>query len=67
MARVSSQELLERLKNGKIIPALLLLGDEPYLRDACRKILMEEFVVAAARDWGPRPHGTATAPAMAGN
>src|SRR5882724_9695959 len=52
MARVSSQELLARLKNGKLIPALLLLGDEPYLRDACRKVLMETFVAEAARDWG---------------
>lgn len=52
MARFSSQELLERLKNGKIIPALLLLGDEPYLRDACRKILIEKFVVEATRAWG---------------
>src|SRR5450631_1044466 len=52
MARVSSQELLARLKDGKLIPALLLLGDEPYLRDACRKILTETFVAEAARDWG---------------
>jgi DNA polymerase III subunit delta len=52
MARFSSQELLERLKNGKLIPALLLLGDEPYLRDACRKILIEKFVVEATRAWG---------------
>jgi DNA polymerase III subunit delta len=29
-----------------------LLGDEPYLRDACRKNLIEKFVVEAARDWG---------------
>jgi DNA polymerase-3 subunit delta len=52
MARVSSQELLQRVKNGKLIPALLLLGDEPYLRDACRKALIETFTLAAARDWG---------------
>jgi DNA polymerase III subunit delta len=52
MARVSSQELLQRLKSGKLIPALLLLGEEPYLRDACRKVLIETFVVEAARDWG---------------
>jgi DNA polymerase III subunit delta len=52
MARISSQELLERLKKGKVIPALLLLGDEPYLRDACRKLLVETFIVEAARTWG---------------
>jgi DNA polymerase-3 subunit delta len=52
MARISSQELSERLKNGKLIPALLLLGDEPYLRDACRKVLVETFIVESARTWG---------------
>src|ERR1700719_281 len=52
MARISSQELPERLKKGKLIPALLLLGDEPYLRDACRKMLVETFILEAARTWG---------------
>jgi DNA polymerase-3 subunit delta len=52
MARISSQELMERLKKGKVIPALLLLGDEPYLRDACRKLLVETFIPEAARTWG---------------
>jgi DNA polymerase-3 subunit delta len=52
MARFSSQQLLERLKNGKLIPAVLLLGEEPYVRDACRKVLVETFVVEAARTWG---------------
>jgi DNA polymerase III subunit delta len=52
MARISPQELLERLKKGKVIPALLLLGDEPYLRDACRKMLVETFIPEAALTWG---------------
>jgi DNA polymerase III subunit delta len=52
MARFSSHQLLERLKNGKLIPALLLLGEEPYLRDACRKVLVETFILEAARTWG---------------
>jgi DNA polymerase III subunit delta len=52
MARISSQELMGRLKKGKVIPALLLLGDEPYLRDACRKLLVETFILEAARTWG---------------
>jgi DNA polymerase-3 subunit delta len=51
MPRIVVDELLERLKKGKTIPALLLLGDEPYLRDACRARLIERFVPAAARDW----------------
>ena len=52
MARISTQELLERLKKGKVIPALLLLGDEPYLRDASRRLLVETFIPEAARTWG---------------
>jgi DNA polymerase-3 subunit delta len=51
MARVSPQELLSRLEKGKIIPAILLLGDEPYLRDACRAQLIEKFVPEASRTW----------------
>ncbi len=51
MARVSPIELLGRLEKGKPIPAILLLGEEPYLRDACRKQLIERFVAEASRTW----------------
>jgi DNA polymerase III subunit delta len=51
MPQVSTQELLDRLERGKAIPALLLLGEEPYLRDECRKRLIEKFVPEAARTW----------------
>ena len=51
MARVSPQELLSRLEKGKVIPAILLLGEEPYLRDACRAQLIEKFVPEASRTW----------------
>jgi len=51
MAQVSPEELLGRLDRGKTIPALLLLGEEPYLRDECRKRLIEKFVPEAARTW----------------
>ena len=51
MARVSAEELLRRLEKGKPIPAILLLGEEPYLRDACRTLLIERFVAEAARAW----------------
>ena len=51
MAQVSTQELLARLEKGKPIPSLLLLGDEPYLRDTCRAHLIEKFVPEAARTW----------------
>ncbi len=51
MARVSQQELVGRLEKGKPVPAILLLGEEPYLRDACRALLIERFVPEASRTW----------------
>ena len=51
MARLSAEELLVRLEKGKPIPAILLLGEEPYLRDACRTQLIERFVPEASRTW----------------
>src|SRR2546428_13371921 len=51
MARISQQELVGRLEKGKPVPAILLLGEEPYLRDACRKLLIERFVPEASRTW----------------
>src|ERR1700676_3261740 len=51
MPRVSHEELQDLLSKGKSIHALLLLGDELYLRDACRAQLIEHFVPVAARDW----------------
>ena len=51
MARMSPVELLGRLEKGKPIPAILLLGEEPYLRDVCRKQLIERFVAEASRTW----------------
>jgi DNA polymerase-3 subunit delta len=51
MTRLSLQQLKEQLQNGKPVPAILLLGDEPYLRDACRAALIDKFVPEAARTW----------------
>jgi DNA polymerase III subunit delta len=51
MARVNLEQFKERLEKGKVIPALLLLGDEPYLRDACRAALIDKFVPEGARTW----------------
>ena len=51
MARVSAEELVSRIAKGKPVPAILLLGDETYLRDACRKELIERFVPEASRTW----------------
>ena len=51
MARISANALLSRLGKGKPIPAILLLGEEPYLRDSCRALLLERYVPDAARPW----------------
>jgi DNA polymerase-3 subunit delta len=51
MARISPEELVGRLEKGKPVPAILLLGEEPYLRDACRAALIEKFVPEASRAW----------------
>ena len=51
MANISAGELLARLEKGKPVPAILLLGEEPYLRDTCRAQLIERFVAEAARTW----------------
>ena len=51
MPSIGPEELLARLKKGKPIPALLLLGKETYLRDSCRTALIDAFVSEAARTW----------------
>ena len=51
MTRIAANALLSRLGKGKPIPAILLLGEEPYLRDSCRTLLLERYVPDAARPW----------------
>jgi len=51
MARISPEELLVRLEKGRVIPAVLLLGEEAYLRDACRAHVIECLVPEASRTW----------------
>lgn len=51
MAQISAGELLARLEKGRPVPAILLLGEETYLRDKCRAQLIERFVPEAARAW----------------
>jgi DNA polymerase III subunit delta len=51
MPALGAADLLSRLKKGKNIPAILLLGEEPYLRDTCRAQLIDHYVAEAARTW----------------
>ncbi|HXX17487.1 MAG TPA: DNA polymerase III subunit delta [Candidatus Eremiobacteraceae bacterium] len=51
MPRLSLDQFKQRLQKAKPIPALLLLGNEPYLRDSCRAELIDKYVPEAARAW----------------
>jgi DNA polymerase III subunit delta len=51
MARLSAEEFKEKLGKGKVVPAVLLCGDQPFLRDACRAQLIEKYVPEGARAW----------------
>ncbi|MGA8145649.1 MAG: DNA polymerase III subunit delta [Candidatus Acidiferrales bacterium] len=51
MAEVSPEKLIARLASGKPIPAVALLGTDPYLRDLCRKQIVEACVPEGAREW----------------
>ncbi|MGH9865784.1 MAG: DNA polymerase III subunit delta, partial [Candidatus Acidiferrales bacterium] len=51
MPQATLENLLQSIAKGKPIPAILLLGADPYLRDRCRAALIEKFVPEAARDW----------------
>jgi len=51
MPSIGPEELLARVKKGKPVPAILLLGDETYLRDSCRAALTDAYVNEAARTW----------------
>jgi DNA polymerase III subunit delta len=51
MPPMSLEQFKQRLQKAKPIPALLLLGDEPYLRDSCRAELIDKYVPEAARAW----------------
>jgi DNA polymerase-3 subunit delta len=51
MPPVNPDQFLAQLKKGKPVAAILLLGDEPYLRDACRATLIDQYVPEASRTW----------------
>ena len=52
MAGASMESLLSTLSKGKPVPAIFLLGGESYLREMCRKKIMDAFVPEGVRDWG---------------
>src|ERR1700722_9687534 len=52
MPPISPEKLVARLGKGESIPAVLLLGADTYLRDACRSRVVDACVDPAAREWG---------------
>jgi len=48
---VSPEKLLERLAQGKDLGAIVLCGTDAYLRDMCRKKIIEKYVPEELRDW----------------
>jgi len=51
MPQATLENLLRRIAQGKPIPALVLVGSDPYLSDSCRAAIIEKFVPAGAREW----------------
>jgi len=51
MPPVSPGQLLTRLAKGKPISGIFLAGNDRYLRDLCRKKLIEAYVPLETRDW----------------
>ena len=52
MPGVSAQQLLALLAKGKPVPGILLLGSEAYLRELCRRKIIDAYVAEGVRDWG---------------
>jgi DNA polymerase-3 subunit delta len=52
MPKIETSALLDRLAKGQPMPGILLLGQESYLRDLCRKAIIEATVPESAREWG---------------
>jgi len=51
MPALTPEKLVERLTRGKPVPAIVLLGSDAYLRDLCRRSILDACVPEATRDW----------------
>lgn len=52
MPPLTPDQLVARIAKGGAVAGVVLLGEDAYLRDLCRKHLVEAFVPEGARDWG---------------
>lgn len=51
MPQSALEKFLDRIAKGEPIPALVLLGSDPYLRERCRNALIARYVPEGAREW----------------
>jgi DNA polymerase-3 subunit delta len=51
MPDISADKLVARLRTGKPVAAIVLLGTDSYLREMCRNKIIEACVPEAAREW----------------
>jgi DNA polymerase-3 subunit delta len=51
MPEISAEKLVARLRTGKPVAAIVLLGTDSYLREMCRNKIIEACVPEAAREW----------------
>jgi len=51
MAEMKLDRMLDSIAQGKWVPAILLLGTDVYLRDLCRRKIVEAYVDESAREW----------------
>lgn len=51
MPEMPLDRMLDTLARGKWVPAILLVGSDAYLRDLCRRKIIETYVPENAREW----------------
>lgn len=51
MPVVGVERVMERLAKGKPVPVVVLEGSDSYLRDLCRRKLVESFIPEGMREW----------------
>jgi len=59
MPPISPEQVVARLKEGKPVPAVLLLGADSFLRETCREQIIDVVVDQAARAWAVQRYSAA--------
>ncbi len=47
----TTDQLIARLAARRTVPAIALIGADPYMRDLCRNKILDAFTDPASRDW----------------